>query len=67
MSDSPKPKGPYVKWTNHGYEGWSFGDYPTLRAAIDAESYGSPYVICRVVDWEPAEKPQADMLEIEGH
>jgi hypothetical protein len=42
-----KPKGPYVLWKYHTYEGWNHEDYQTLKEAIEAEKHTSVWVITR--------------------
>lgn len=42
-----KPKGPFTVWKYHSYEGWSWEDYQTLKEAVEAEKYGSPWVVTR--------------------
>lgn len=56
------PNGPFTVWLDGGYDGWSPTDYPTLRAALEAEKYSSNWVIMKVVDYtiteiEPASTP----------
>lgn len=52
-----KPEGPYILWTYHRDDGWSFENFATLKEAIEHDTYGSAHVITRApVDWSPVEE-----------
>jgi hypothetical protein len=60
MVEDHRTKGPFIRWLDYGVEGWSPDSFPTLRAAIDADSYGRPIIITRrveydVIEWKPGE------------
>ena len=53
-----RPKGPYTRWTDGGYEGWSFRDFKTLEEAVHYQGYSSEgFVITRLVEYEIVVKP----------
>ena len=50
--------GPYILWLDYGsYENWSPRSFKTLKEALLAERFSSPFVITKIVDVEVAEKP----------
>jgi len=59
MSDrASAAAGPYIVWVDNGaYEGWSPTSFVSLKEAVlFNETYGSPFVITKVVDVEVSEK-----------
>lgn len=48
-------KGPYVVWTNCGYDGWNPKSYKTLKEALKGERYSSAFVVTKVVEFEVVE------------
>ena len=50
-------KGPFILWSNYGYDGWSPNSFDTLKEAIEGDRYCSEFVITRIVDWQPSETP----------
>ena len=50
--------GPYIVWVDGGaYEGWRPTSFVSLKEAVlFNETYGSPFVITKIVDVEVSEK-----------
>ncbi len=48
--------GPYILWIDNGYKGWTPASFATLTEALQGATYGSPWVITKVVDFEVVEK-----------
>ena len=57
MSKPGVPKGPFTKWVDHGYDGWSWTDHETLEAAVHDEVYTGTWVIMKAVKYEIVEIP----------
>jgi hypothetical protein len=51
------PKGPYVVWEDHGYEGWMPKSYETLKEAVSGERYTNEWIVTKVVPFEVNEVP----------
>lgn len=50
--------GPYIVWTDYGYDGWQPESYPTLEAAVKASRdglYGCQTVIAKPVKFDVVE------------
>lgn len=47
--------GPVIVWVNYGCEGWAPTSYPTLKAALLGQRYGSDFVLTRLVEFDVCE------------
>lgn len=44
--------GPVILWTNYGCEGWKPKSFDSVKDALEADKYGSEFVIARKVQYE---------------
>lgn len=58
---------PFIRWTDFGYEGWSPMGFDTLKEALEADSYGSRWVVTKRVEWSPVETVTDADFEIADH
>lgn len=57
MSSIEDAKGPYIRWENHGYEGWHPQSFNTLKEAVEvAPTYNSEFVITKLTEYVVKEK-----------
>ena len=42
----------YITWVDYGSEGWKPNGFTTIEEALKCESYGSPMVVTKPVEYQ---------------
>jgi hypothetical protein len=49
--DNPGTSGPIILWLDYGYEGWQPYSFNTVKQALEANKFGSTFIITRKADY----------------
>jgi hypothetical protein len=59
MSRLDELTGPYIRIQDEGYEGLSGKSFPTLKEAVEAQTYSAgPFIVVKLVKYDVVEDPE---------